>query len=197
MHRMFSSVLGVAALTLAGVAGASTWKIDPAHTSAQFAVRHMMVSTVRGTLGLVAGTLNLDAADPTKSSVTATVDVNGMDTREPKRDAHLKSADFFDAATYPTITFTSKRVTKVGEAKFQATGDLTIHGVTKEVVLDVEGAPTPFKDPMGNVRLGGSATTKLNRKDFGLIWNKTLDGGGLLIGDDVVVTIDIELIKAP
>lgn len=197
MHRMLYSLLGAAALALPGGAGASTWTIDPAHTSAQFAVRHMMVSRVRGTLGPVAGTLNLDDVNPTKSSVAATVDVNGVDTREPKRDAHLKSADFFDAATYPTITFTSKRITKVGEGKFQAAGDLTIHGVTREVVLDVEGTPTPFKDPMGNVRLGGIATTKLNRKDFGLTWNKTLDGGGLLVGDDVAVTIDIELIKAP
>ncbi len=197
MHRSLCSVIAVAAITLPAIAGASTWQIDPAHTSAQFAVRHMMVSTVRGTLGPVAGTLTLDDADVTKSSIAATLDVSGIDTREPKRDAHLKSPDFFDAATYPTIKFTSKRITKVGEAKFQIAGDLTIHGVTKEVVLDVEGLPTPFKDPMGNVRMGGAATTKLNRKDFGLTWNKALDGGGLLVGDEVLVTIDIELTKAP
>jgi polyisoprenoid-binding protein YceI len=197
MYRTYFLVLGVTAVTLPGVARASTWEIDPAHTSAQFAVRHMMVFTVRGSLGPVAGTLNLDDADPTKSSVAATVDVNGIDTDEPKRDAHLKSPDFFDAATYPTITFTSKRITKAGEAKFQAAGDLMIHGVTKEVVLDVDGTPTPFKDPMGNLRLRGKATTTLNRKDFGIIWNKTLDGAPILIGDEVAVTIDIELIKAP
>ncbi|MFN8627359.1 MAG: YceI family protein [Candidatus Binatia bacterium] len=196
MHRSLYSIIAVATLTVPGLAGASTWKIDPAHTSAQFAVRHMMVSTVRGTIGPVAGTLNLDEADATKSSIVATVDVNAIDTREPQRDAHLKSADFFDAGTYPTITFNSKRITKVGEAKYQVAGDLTIHGVTKEVVLDVEGAPTPFKDPTGSLRMGGSATTKLNRKDFGLTWNKTLDSGGLVIGDEVAVTIDIELIKA-
>jgi polyisoprenoid-binding protein YceI len=195
MRRIAFLVIGVSAMVLACVAGASMWKIDPAHTSAQFAVRHLMVSTVRGTLGPVSGTLNFDEADPTTSSVEASVAVSGIDTREPKRDEHLKSPDFFDVAKYPAITFKSKKVTKVGDAKFQAMGDLTIHGVTKEVVLDVEGSPAPFKDPMGNVRLGGGATTKLNRKDFGLTWNKALDGGGVVLGDDVAVTIDIELIK--
>src|SRR5450759_1588388 len=146
-------ILTIAAITVAFpcVAGASMWKIDPAHTSAQFAVRHLMVSTVRGTLGPVSGILKLDEADPTKSSVEASIDVNGIDTREPKRDTHLKSPDFFDAAKYPAVTFKSKKVAKVSDSKFQATGDLTIHGVTKEVVLEVEGSPTPFKDPMGNV----------------------------------------------
>jgi polyisoprenoid-binding protein YceI len=196
MYRTGSLIFGVAVVTLPSVAGASTWKIDPAHTSARFAVRHMLVFTVRGTLGPVAGTLNLDDADPTKSSVAATVDVNGIDTDEPERDAHLKSPDFFDAATYPTITFTSKQITEVGEGRFHAAGDLTIHGVTREVVLDVEGAPAPFKDPTGNLRLGGKATTTLNRKDFGIIWNKTLDGASILIGDEVAVTIDIQLIEA-
>jgi polyisoprenoid-binding protein YceI len=185
----------VAVGVLPGLAGASTWEIDPAHTSAQFAVRHLMVSTVRGTLGKVSGTVNLDDADPTKSTVEASVDATTIDTREPKRDAHLKSPDFFDVAKYPMITFKSKKVTKVGDMKFQVAGDLTMHGVTKEVVLDVEGSPTPFTDPMGNVKLGGSATTKLNRKDFGIEWNKALDGGGVVVGDDVGVTIDIELIK--
>ena len=195
MRRLVILTIAASAAALPCVAGASMWKIDPAHTSAQFAVRHLMVSTVRGTLGPVSGTLNFDEADPTRSSVEASVAVGGIDTREPKRDEHLKSPDFFDAAKYPAITFQSKKVTRVSDAKFRATGDLTIHGVTREVVLDVEGSPTPFKDPMGNVRLGGGATTKLNRKDFGLIWNKALDGGGVVIGDDVAVTIDIELIK--
>jgi polyisoprenoid-binding protein YceI len=197
MRRIAILVLGVLAMAVPCIAGASTWKIDPAHTSAQFAVRHLMVSTVRGTLGPVSGTLTYDEADPTKSSVEASVQVSGIDTREPKRDEHLKSPDFFDVATYPAITFKSKKVTKVGDAKFQVAGDLTIHGVTKDVVLDVEGSPTPFKDPMGSVRLGGVATTKLNRKDFGILWNKALDSGGVVVGEDVAVTIDIELVKAP
>jgi len=176
-------------VAVASTSLAATFEIDPAHTSVQFAVRHLMVSTVRGTLGKVAGTLTLDEQDPTKSAVV----VNGLDTREPKRDAHLKSPDFLDAAKYPTITFKSKRVTSAGAGKFQAVGDLTIRDVTREVTLDVEGAPQPFKDPFGNLKLGGSAHTKINRKDFGITWNKSLDGGGVLVGDDIDVTIDVEL----
>jgi len=196
MRRFALSVAIGIAINLPGVAAASTWKIDPGHTSVQFAVRHLMVSTVRGTLAPVTGVLNLDEADPTKSTVESTIDVNGIDTREPKRDAHLKSPDFFDAATYPTITFKSKKVTRLADTKFQVTGDLTMHGTTKEIVLDVEGAPKPVKDHMGNLRLGGAATTKVNRKDFGITWNKGLDGGGVVVGDEVTVTIDVELVKA-
>ncbi|MBP1687987.1 MAG: yceI1 [Deltaproteobacteria bacterium] len=195
-QRAAWSLITVLAVGLAGAAEASTWKIDPGHTSAQFAVRHLMVSTVRGTIAPVTGTLNLDAADVTKSTVESTIDVNGIDTREPKRDAHLKSPDFFDAAKYPTITFKSKKITKLADTKFQVTGDLTIRGVTREVVLDVDGQPKPVQDPMGNLRLGASATTKLNRKDFGITWTKVLDGGGVVVGDEVTVTIEVELVKA-
>jgi polyisoprenoid-binding protein YceI len=178
-------------------AGASMWQVDPAHTSAHFAVRHLMVSTVRGTLGKVTGTVKVDESDLTKSSVDASVDVGGINTGEPKRDTHLKSPDFFDAEKYPTITFKSKSVTKVGDTKFKVTGDLSMHGVTKEVVLDVEGSPKPLKDPMGNTKLGGVATTKLKRKDFGITWNSAMDGGGVVVGDEVDVTIDIELVQQP
>ena len=195
MRRVLVFALTIAAAGFPCLARASTWEIDPAHTSAQFAVRHLMVSTVRGTLGKVTGTVNLDEADLSKAAVEASIDASGIDTREPKRDGHLKSPDFFDVAKYPTITFKSKKVTKVGDTKFQVTGDLTMHGVTKEVVLDVEGSPTPFNDPMGNLKLGGSATTKLNRKDFGVEWNKAMDGGGVVVGNEVGVIIDIELIK--
>jgi polyisoprenoid-binding protein YceI len=149
---------------------------------------------VRGTLGKVTGVVTLDEADPTKSSVEASIDATTIDTREPKRDAHLKSPDFFDVAKYPTITFKAKKVTKVSDSKFQVTGDLTLHGVTKEVTLDAEGLPKPLKDPMGNLKLGGVVTTKLNRKEFGIEWNKALDGGGVVVSDTVDVTIDIELI---
>jgi polyisoprenoid-binding protein YceI len=190
------SVTAALVVGLADIAAASRWKIDPAHTSAQFAVRHLMVSTVRGTMAPVTGVVNLDEADVTKSSVESTIDVNGIDTRKPKRDAHLKSPDFFDVARYPTITFKSKKVTRLADSKFQVTGDLTIHGVTREVVLDVDGQPKPFKDHMGNLRLGGMATTKLNRRDFGINWNKVLDGGGLVVGDEVGITIDVELVQA-
>ena len=195
MRRLVLSAVAIVVLGFPCFADASTWKIDSAHSSAQFAVRHLMVSTVRGTLGKITGVVNLDEADLIKSSVEASIDVAGIDTREPKRDEHLKSPDFFDAAKYPTITFKSKKVAKVGDAKFQVTGDLTMHGVTKEVVLDAEGSPKPFKDPMDNLKLGGVARTKVNRKDFGIQWNKAMDGGGVVVGDDVDVTIDIELIK--
>jgi len=178
-------------------ASASTWQVDSAHTAVQFAVRHLMVSTVRGTLGKATGTVNLDEGDPTKSTVEASIDVNGIDTREPKRDQHLKSPDFFDVEKYPTVTFKSKKVTKVSDTKFKVAGDLTMHGVTKEVVLDVEGTPKPLTDPFGNVKLGGIATTKVNRKDFGINWSSAMDGGGVVVGDEVDVTIDIELLKKP
>lgn len=196
MRRLLLFAVAIITAGFPCLANASPWQIDSAHSSAQFAVRHLMVSTVRGTLGPITGTVNLDEGDPTKSSVEAGVDANGIDTREPKRDAHLKSPDFFDVAKYPTITFKSKTVTRVSDTKFQVTGDLSMHGVTKEVVLDVEGSPKPFKDPMGNLKLGGSATTKLNRKDFGIEWNKTMDGGGVVLSDNVDITIDIELIGA-
>lgn len=197
MRRFVCSTVAIVAAGFPCIAGASTWQIDSAHTSTQFAVRHLMVSTVRGTLGKVTGVVSLDETDPTKSSVEASIDATTIDTREPKRDGHLKSPDFFDVAKYPTITFKSKKVTKVSETTFQVTGDLTMHGVTKEVVLNAEGSPKPFKDPMGNLKLGGAVTTKLNRKDFGIEWNKAMDGGGVVVGDDVDITIDVELIGKP
>lgn len=192
-----NNILGVAVATVlsAAVAQAATFEIDPVHTTVQFSVRHMMVSNVRGTFDKVSGSVNLDETDPTKSTVEATIDVNSLNTREPKRDTHLKSPDFFDAAKYPTITFKSKSVAKVGDGKYQATGDLTIHGVTKQAVLDIEGSPKPITDPMGTLKLGGSVHTKINRKDFGITWSKSLDGGGVMVGDDVDITIDVELAK--
>jgi polyisoprenoid-binding protein YceI len=195
MHRHIGTLIAVISVLGGATAGASTWEIDPAHSSAQFAVRHLMVSTVRGTMGKVTGSLNLDEGDVTKSSVVATIDVTGIDTREPKRDAHLKAPDFFDATQYPSITFQSKRVEKVSDDRYKVTGDLTIKGKTKEVVLDVEGSPKPMTDPMGNTKLGGVARTKINRQDFGVSWSKSLDGGGLVVGDDVEITIDLELLK--
>jgi polyisoprenoid-binding protein YceI len=189
--------LGALILLLAGpaLADTTTWQIDPDHTSAQFAIRHLMVSTVRGTMGRVTGTVTIDDGDPTKSAVTASVDAKGIDTRNQKRDDHLRSPDFFDVAKYPSLTFTSKKVEKAADGTYKVTGDLTLRDVTKEIVLAVEGSPTPMRDPSGNTKLGGSATTRINRKDFGLNWSKSLDGGGLVVGDDVDITIDIELIK--
>lgn len=193
--RRFMVTAALAVVMGSGAAAGATFEIDPAHTSAQFAVRHLMVSTVRGTLGKVTGIVNLDDADVTKSSVEASIDVGGIDTREPKRDAHLKSPDFLDIAKYPTITFKSKKITKVADDKYQVTGDLTLHGVTKEVVLDADGSPKPFTDPFGNIKLGGAVRTTINRQDFGVAWNKALDGGGVVVGDNVDITIDTELMQ--
>jgi polyisoprenoid-binding protein YceI len=195
MFRIARSLALTLLLATPALAGSSTWQIDPDHTSAQFAIKHLMVSTVRGTIGPVTGTVTLDDADLTKSTVNATLDAKGIDTRNRKRDDHLRSPDFFDVATSPTITFTSTGVEKGADGTYTVTGNLTLHGVTRPVTLEVQGSPTPMQDPFGNTKLGGTATTRLNRKDFGLNWSKSLDGGGLVVGDDVDVTIDVELIK--
>lgn len=195
MRRFLVAVLAIVALGLPVLSHAAMWDIDPAHTSAQFAVRHLMVSTVRGEFGKVSGTVNLDEQDPSKSSLEATIDTASINTRVEKRDQHLKSPDFLDVAKYPTMTFKSKKIEKVSDTKFKVTGDLTLHGVTKEVVLDVEGSPKAFKDPSGNLRVGGVATTKINRQDFSVQWSKALETGGVVAGDEVAITIDVELTK--
>ena len=172
---------------------ATMYEVDSAHTSAQFAIRHLMVSTVRGDFRKVTGTINLDEQDVTKSTIDAKIDVASINTGIEKRDEHLRSPDFFDVAKHPTMTFKSKKIEKAGEGKLKVTGDLTLHGTTKEVVLDFEGNLTPVKDPMGKTRIGGMATTKINRKDFGLAWNKALETGGVVVGEEATITIDTEL----
>jgi len=184
------------ALALAGAAMAQgTYTIDGTHSSAQFSVKHMMISNVKGEFTAVAGTLVFDPKNPSASKIDATIDVNSINTREPKRDAHLKSADFFDAAKYPSMVFHSKQAWKSGD-KIQVKGDLTMHGVTKEVVLDVDGPTAELKDPWGKLRIGATATARLNRKDWGLTWNQALEAGGVLVGDEVAITLDIEAVKA-
>ena len=174
------------------------WQIDPAHSSAHFSVRHLMISNVRGEFGKVSGNVVLDPSDLTKSTVEVSADTATIDTREPQRDEHLRSADFFDVANHPAITFRSKRITAAGTDRFKVTGDLTIRGGTREVTFDVEGPTTPVKDPWGNVRAGVSATAKINRKDFGLVWNALTEAGGVVVGDEVSVTFEAELVqKAP
>lgn len=197
MYHCVRFLLVVPVLMLSQVSYAATWDIDPAHTKAQFAVRHLMVSTVRGSFPKVSGTIQLDEQDFTKSTIQAALDANSLDTGVEKRDQHLKSPDFFDVAKHPTLTFTSKKIQKVGDGQYDVTGDLTMHDVTKEVMLKVEGQPKPFRDPNGMMRIGGMATTKINRKDFGLTWNQALETGGVLIGDDVTITIDVELMQKP
>lgn len=187
---------GLAAiLSLPPAAATSTWQIDPQHSSAQFSVRHMAISTVRGAFSKVTGTIVLDDKDITKSTVGVTIDVPSVDTREPARDNDLRSDRFFDAAHYPTMTFKSRKVEQLAPGKLKVTGDLTIRGTTKEVVLEVEGPTAPIKDPWSNLRAAASATTKINRQDFGVKWNATLDNGGVVVGDDVSITIDAEMIK--
>jgi polyisoprenoid-binding protein YceI len=184
-----------AVLSLPAGAVTSDWKIDPQHSSAQFSVRHMTISTVRGAFSKLNGIVVLDDKDITKSVVNVTIDVNTVDTREPDRDNDLRSDKFFDVAHYPTITFKSKKVEQVAPGKLKVTGDLTIRGTTKEVVLDVEGPTPPMKDPWGNTRVAVNASTKINRQDFGVKWNAALDNGGVVVGDDVNIVIDAELIK--
>ncbi len=191
-----AAIAGLAAvLSLPAGAATSEWKIDPQHSSAQFSVRHMAISTVRGAFSKVNGSILLDDADIIKSTVDITIDVSTVDTREPDRDKDLRSDKFFDVAHFPTMTFKSKKVEQVAPGRLKVTGDLTIRGTTKEVVLDVEGPTPPVKDPWGKMRAAVTATSKINRQDFGVKWNATLDNGGVVVGDDVNITIDAEMIK--
>jgi polyisoprenoid-binding protein YceI len=193
---MFARI-ALAALTVAALAApaaAQTWKIDPAHSSATFTVKHMMVSNVPGRFGKVEGTIVYDGKNIAGIKAEATIDASSITTDNEKRDAHLKSPDFFDTTSFPTITFKSKRAEAVGNGKFKLIGDLTMRGKTKEVVLDVEG-PTDPVTVQNSQRIGATATTTLNRQDFGVSWSRTMDGGGFVVGDQVKVTLELELIK--
>ena len=174
----------------------TTYKIDPAHSSAQFVVRHMMITNVRGAFSNVQGTIAWDAVNPGQSKIEAVIDAATINTQEAARDTHLKSADFLDVEKYPTITFHSTSVESAGDGELKATGNLTIHGVTKQVVLKVEGPTAEGKDPWGNVRIGASAATKIKRSEFGLTWNAALETGGILVGDDLKIELEVSLIKA-
>jgi polyisoprenoid-binding protein YceI len=195
MKRFISIVTVLVSLTVPILASAATWTIDPDHSSVGFKVRHLMVSNVKGVFEKFTGTVELDDKDITKSRVEVTIDTNSINTSVQKRDEHLRSADFFDVSKYPAMTFVSKKVAKAGKDKLKVTGDLTLHGVTKEVVLAVEGPSKESKDPWGNVRRGASASTKINRKDFGLTWNKALETGGVVVGDEVIINLEVELIR--
>ncbi|MGB7766066.1 MAG: YceI family protein, partial [Candidatus Acidiferrales bacterium] len=175
---------------------ASTWNIDPVHSVAEFKVRHMMISNVKGRFAVRQGVLILDDADVTKSRVEVSLDAASVNTHEPQRDAHLKSPEFFEVEKFPTLSFKSTRVARTGEGELDVTGDLTIRGVTRSVVFKVEGPSAPTKDPWGNTRLGLAATAKINRKDFGLAWNATLETGGFVVGDEVAISLEAEFIKA-
>jgi polyisoprenoid-binding protein YceI len=188
--RSFAVIfLGLLAMAAMSAAQTPTWKIDPMHSSAQFAVTHLGVSTVRGAFTKVTGSANFDPNEPSKGSLEASIDASSVDTRVDMRDKDLRSPNFLDVEKYPTITFHSRQIKRTGEGKLQIVGDLTIHGVTKEVVLDVDGPTAPIKDPYGNRRIGASAATKINRKDFGV------NGAPGVVGDEISITIDAELIQ--
>ena len=195
MFRFLLALVTALALTAGAAAQAgsssTTWKIDPNHSSAQFSVRHLGVSTVRGAFTKVSGSANYDPGDLSKDTLEATIDATSVDTRVEMRDNDLRSPNFLDAQKYPTITFQSKKVEAAGEGKLKVTGDLTIHGVTKEVVLDVDGPTPAIKDPMGpgRLRMGASATTKINRQDFGV------SGLPAVVGDEITITLDVEMTK--
>lgn len=183
-------------LALPTLSLATTWNIDPEHSNVGFKVKHLMVSNVKGDFEKFSGVVELNGKDVTRSKVDVTIDTNSINTNVQKRDEHLRSGDFLDVVKYPTMTFVSKKVVKAGKGALRVTGDLTIHGITKEVVLSVAPISGESKDPWGNIRRGTSAGTKINRKDFGLTWNKALETGGVLVGDEITISLEIEMIKA-
>lgn len=187
--RLLPAVLGSALLAIPAAAQSDTWQLDPNHSAAQFSVRHLGISTVRGNFTKLSGTVQYDPSDPAKSVIDVTIDPASIDTRVQGRDNDLKGEHFFDVTKYPTMTFKSKRVESAGAGKLRVLGDLTMHGVTKEVTLDVEGPTEPTKDQRGNQHMGASATAKLNRSDFGM----TADAG--VVGNEIAIIIDAELIK--
>ncbi len=174
----------------------TTWNTDPAHSVAEFKVKHMMISNVKGQFAKVTGSLTLDESDLTKSKVAASIEASSIETRDAQRDTHLKSADFLHVDKFPTLSFNSTRLSLIRDGELAVEGDLTIRGVTRKVVFNVEGPTPPTKDPWGNTRVGVSATTKINRKDYGLTWNAALETGGILVGDEVTITLEVEFIKA-
>jgi polyisoprenoid-binding protein YceI len=198
LYTKLAVVAGLAAgLVLPADATTTTYQIDPRHSSADFGVTHLMISTVRGEFHGLNGTVALDEANIANSSVNVTIDANTVDTREPDRDKHLKSDAFFDVTKYPTLTFKSTKVEKNPDGTLKVTGDLTIRGVTKTVVLTATYPKPTIKDPWGLQRTAVSATTKINRQDFGVSWNQNLDSGGVVVGDEVNITLDVEMIIPP
>ncbi len=191
MKKVLAALLSLAPALALAATGA--WNVDASHSQVGFAVKHLVISNVRGEFSKYAGKLVLDEADPTKSTVEATIDVGSIDTKVADRDTHLKSPDFFDAAKYPEITFKSTKVARAGKDRLKVTGDLSLHGVTKPVVLDVATTPA-VKGMYGETRRGFAATTKISRKDFGLTWNKLVEAGPA-VGDEVAVTLDLEVVK--
>ena len=195
MKKISIFLAAVIVFVLPALSFASTWQIDPDHSNIQFKVRHLMVSNVKGVFHKVSGMAEIDDQDMTRSRVSVTIETASVDTGVAKRDDDLRSANFFDVTRYPTMTFVSRKIVKTGTDSFKVTGDLSIHGVTREVVLDVDGPTAAVKDPWGGMRRGATATTKINRKDFGLTYNKVLETGGVVVGDDVAITLEVEMVR--
>ena len=194
MLRISSLISLAVLLALSVVLQAAIWEADPAHSSVAFNIKHMMIANVHGSFGTFTATVNYDEKDITKSTIEATIESASINTDNQQRDTHLKSADFFEVEKYPTIHFASKRIEKTGSG-LKIIGDLTMHGVTKEITLTADNPSAPVIDPWGGTRIAASATTKVNRTDFGIVWNKTLESGGVLVGIDVNISIEIELVK--
>ena len=195
MKRYISSMIAILALTFPVFSDASSWQMDPDHSSFQFKIRHLTVSNVKGDFRMAKGAVTIDEKDITQLKVEVTIDPASVNTGHAKRDEHLRGTDFFDVTKYPTITFVSKKVMKADTNRLKVIGDLTLLGVTREISVDVEGPTPEVKDPWGSFRRGATATAKINRKDFGMTWNKVLDTGGLLVSDEVDIYVEIELVR--
>ncbi len=195
MKRLTFGLLA-AILVVAFQTHAATWTPDKAHSEVAFTVTHMMLTKVMGTFDDYEATINFDPQHPEALSIEATIQAASVNTRNEKRDAHLRNADFFDVEKYPTLTFKSTKAEKTGDGQYKVTGDLTMHGVTKSVTLDVSGLNTVVKDPYGGTRTAALATTTISRKDFGLVWNVALESGGVLVSDDVAIQIDVQLVES-
>jgi polyisoprenoid-binding protein YceI len=195
MKHILRVLTGFLFIIVPALTSAATWQVDPDHSSFQFKVRHLTVSNVKGEFTKAKGTVTMDDQDFTKMKIEITIDAASIDTAHAKRDEHLRSGDFFDVAKYPTLTFISKKVEKGTDGKGKVIGDLTIRGITREVSMEVEGPTSEIKDPGGRFRRGATATGKINRKEFNILWSRTLDQGGLVVADEVFLSVEVELIK--
>jgi len=195
MKRFFTPMIALFVLAIPVLTYTATWQMDPDHSSFQFKIRHLTVSNVKGDFNKSRGVVTIDDQNITNLKVEVFIDAASVNTGHAQRDQHLRGPDFFDVTKYPTITFVSKKVIKADMDRLKVVGDLTIHGVTREITVDVEGPTPEVKDPWGNFRRGATATTKINRRDFGLTWNKVLDTGGLVVGEEVNIYVELELVR--
>jgi len=195
MRRYFIALFACLALVLPQIVGAATYQLDPVHSSIQFKIRHLTVANVTGTFNNFKGSATIEGEDPATLKVEVTIEAASVNTGNEKRDEHLKTPEFLDVAKYPTITFVSKKVMKGDPGKLKITGDLTLHGVTREIAVDLEGPTPEIKDPWGNFRRGASGTAKIDRRDFGITWSKSLDAGGLVMGNEVTIYVEVEWVR--